>query len=114
MGVYLDHHVVPTYVFEKGDSSTPKKHYFEMYQNRWKISGKFLDPLGENLDLRFNVLYSKMHGFMQVRMNFQTFSGEGLTSPDPLPALNLGLRRRLSGACVFGSGFALNSPLQHV
>ena len=30
------------------------KHYFEMYQNRWKISGNFLDPLGENLDFRFN------------------------------------------------------------
>ena len=55
------------------------KHYFEMYQNRWKISGKFLDPLGENLDFRFN--YTPK--CMVLSMNFQKFSEEG--SPSPLP-----------------------------
>ena len=66
---------------KKGDSSTPKyKHYFEMYQNRWKISGKFLDPLGENLDFRFNYYTPKC---IVSSMNFQNFSGEGLTEPPP-------------------------------
>ena len=50
-----------------------------MYQNRWKISWKFLDPLGENLDFRFN--YTPK--CMVSSMNFQRFSGEGLTEPPP-------------------------------
>ena len=61
------------------------KHYFEIYQNRWKISGNFLDKLGENLDFRFNCAYSKMHGF-----NFQVWIFEiflGRNSPSPLPRL---------------------------
>ena len=57
------------------------KHYFEMYQNRWKISGKFLDPLGENLDFRFN--YTPK--CIVSSMNFQNFSGEELTEPLPRP-----------------------------
>ena len=57
-----------TFMFlNKADFSTPiiniNNHYFEIYQNRWKISGKFLDPLGENLDFRVNYRYSKMHDF---------------------------------------------------
>ena len=50
------------------------EHNFEMYQNRWKISGNFLDPLGENLDIRFN--YTPK--CMVSSMNFQNFSGEEL------------------------------------
>ena len=50
-----------------------------MYRNRWKISGKFLDPLGENLDFRFN--YTPK--CMVSSMNFQKISGEGLTEPPP-------------------------------
>ena len=50
-----------------------------MYQNRWKIFRKFLDPLGENLDFRFN--YTPK--CMVSSMNFQNFSGEGLTEPPP-------------------------------
>ena len=65
-----------------------------MYQIPSKISGKFLDPLGENLNFRFN--YTPK--CMVSSTNFQNFSWEGLTSPDPLPALNLRLRRRFSGA----------------
>ena len=50
-----------------------------MYPNRWKISRKFLDPLSENLDFRFN--YTPK--CMVSSMNFQNFSGEELTEPPP-------------------------------
>ena len=84
-----------TYMFlKKAILSRLNKHYFEMYHNRWKIFGKFIDQLGENLDFRFN--YTPK--CMVSSMNFQNFSGEGLGSSDPLPALNLRLRRRFSGA----------------
>ena len=68
-----------------------------MYQNRWKISGNFLDLLGENLDFRFN--YTPK--CMVLRMNFQNFSGEELAVDS-------------RALCVLGSGWALKSPLQHV
>ena len=87
-----------------------------MYQNRWKISGKFLDPLGENLTgrkFRFSLqLYSKMHGFKYEFSKFFWGGAHRAPSPDPLPDLNLRLRRRFSRAlCVLGLGCALNSPL---
>ena len=50
-----------------------------MYQTRWKISRKFLDPLGGNLDFRSN--YTPK--CMVSSMNFQKISGEGLTEPPP-------------------------------
>ena len=84
-----------------------------MYQNRWKISGKFLDPLGENLDFRFN--YTPK--CMVSSMNFQNFSGEELTEPPPQtpsPRSISGFAVDSRALCVLGSGCALNSPLQHV
>ena len=102
--VYLDHHV---HVFlKKAILPRRNKHYFEMYRNRWyiagasseiqlvvlqrsyaktpeiwskSISGKFLDPLGENIDFRFN--YTPK--CMVSSLNFQNLSGEGLTEPPP-------------------------------
>ena len=50
-----------------------------MYQNRWEISGNFLDPLSENLDFRFN--YTPK--CMVSSTNFQNFFGEKLTELSP-------------------------------
>ena len=53
---------------------------------------------------------------MVSSMNFQNFSVEGLTEPPPQtpPRSMSGVAFDFSGACVLGSGCALNSPLQHV
>ena len=104
VGVYLDHHV---HVFEK-KAILPRrnKHYFwnvskslvyiaeasseiqRLVLQRshaktpaiwWSISGKFRDPLGENIDFRFSYTPT----FMVSSMIFQNFSGEGLTVPPP-------------------------------
>ena len=90
-----------TCFWKKTILSRLNKHYFEMYQNRWKISRNFLDPLGEKL--RFSLqLYLLQNAWFQLSsMNFQNVSGEELTEPPPQtpsPALSLRLRRRFSGA----------------
>ena len=99
VGVYLDHHV-GTCFWKKAILSRLNKHYFEMYQTRWKISGNFLDLLGENLDFRFNYTYSKCM-VSTFKYEFSKFFWGGThraPSPDPLPALNLRLCRLFSGA----------------
>ena len=84
-----------------------------MYQNRWKISRKFLDPLDENLDFRFN--YTPK--CMVSSTNFQIFFWGGVyraPSQDPSPRSISGFAVDSRTLCGLGSGCALNSPLQHV
>ena len=73
------------------------KHCFEMYQNRWKISGKLLDPLGENLDFRFNYTPKCMVSSMSSPMTFET-SYTGFRS---------GSESRSNFVCLFSAACAV-------
>ena len=80
------------------------------------VSGKYLDPLGENIDFRFN--YTPKCMVSSMNNIFKKFSGEGLTEPPPQtpsPGRSIsGFALDSRALCVLGSGCALNSPLQHV